>query len=133
MLLLLDPNGALLLAALGSLLICAEFCLPGWVVPGVTGGVFLLCGVHRLALLNSNPIASAALAMAVLFVAAAGYGLLPEWTGLPILLSVPWLCRLLLPAAIQWPAATLAASAPMGAFLLLRIAARAVANKTLLQ
>ncbi len=130
---LLDANGALLLAALGGLLICAEFCLPGWVVPGVAGGVCLLCGLHRLALLDSSPIASAALALAVLGVAAAGYGLLPEWTGAPLLLSLPWLCRLLLPGTIQWPAATLAALSPMAAFFLLRIAARAVANKTLLQ
>ena len=129
----MDANAALLLAAFGLLLICAEFCLPGWVIPGVTGGVLLLCGVHRLAMLDANAAAAAGIAAALIGVAAAGYGLLPEWAGLPVLASVPWLCRLLLPGTIQWPVATLAAASPMAVFFLLRVAARAVANKTLLQ
>jgi hypothetical protein len=133
MLLLLDGNGALLLAAIGLILICTEFCLPGWVIPGVAGGVCLSCGVHRLALLETSPMASGALAVALLGVAASGYGLVPEWSGLPLLLSVPWLCRLLLPGLIQWPTAILAAVPPIAIFFLLRIAARAVANKSLLQ
>jgi hypothetical protein len=133
MLLLLDGNGALLVAAVGLILICAEFCLPGWVIPGVAGGVCLFCGVHRLALLETNPVASAALAMTLIGVAASGYGLVPQWSGLPLLVSVPWLCRLLLPGLILWPTAILAAVPPMAMFVLLRIAARAVANKTLLQ
>ena len=129
----LDANAALLLAAVGVLLICAEFCLPGWVIPGVTGGVCLLCGAHRLAVLDASAAAAAGITAAIIGAAAAGYGLLPEWAGLPLLASVPWLCRSLLPETIQWPVATLAAVSPMAVFYLLRIAARAVANKTLLQ
>jgi membrane-bound serine protease (ClpP class) len=133
MLSLLDANTALILASAGVLLICAEFCLPGWVVPGVTGGVCLVCGAHRLSMLDSSAAAAAGVAVALLGVAAAGYGLIPEWIALPLVLGVPWLCRLLLPGFIQWPVATLAAVPPMAAFFLLRIAARAAANKTLLQ
>jgi len=133
MLLYLDANAALLLAAVGVLLICAEFCLPGWVLPGVAGGVCLLCGSHRLAMLDADAAAAAGIGAAIIGAAAAGYGLLPEWAGLPLLASVPWLCRLLLPGTIQWPVATLAAVSPMAVFFLLRIAARACANKTFLQ
>jgi len=133
MLLLMDANAALILAAFGVLLICAEFCLPGWVVPGVAGGVFLSCGVYRLAQLEGSPAAAAALVLAFSGVIASGYGLLPAWAGLPLVLAVPWLCRLLVPGSIEWPAAMLASSAPMVAFCLLRIAYRAAANKTLLQ
>lgn len=129
----MDPNAALLLATFGTLLICAEFCLPGWVIPGVAGGVCLLCGVHRLGEFESSPAVAAALALTMLGVVASGYGLLPVWAGLPLVLGVPWLCRWLLPGLIQWPAATLAAMAPLAAYVLLRIASRGALNKTLLQ
>ena len=89
----MDANAALILAAFGILLICAEFCLPGWVVPGVAGGVFLSCGVYRLAQLEGSPAAAAALVLTLSGVIASGYGLLPAWAGLPLVLAVPWLCR----------------------------------------
>ncbi len=133
MLQLLDANAALLLAAAGFLLIIAEFCLPGWVLPGVCGGVLLICGAYRLALLDAAPAPAAAIAVIIAVALAAGYGAVPEplgWVGLAVF---PWLCHALLPARIAWPSAVLAAGAPGTAFLLLRIAARAVANKTLIQ
>ena len=43
-----DPNIAIALVALGLLGIYAEFCLPGKVVPGVAGGIFLLTGLASL-------------------------------------------------------------------------------------
>ncbi|MFN0102642.1 MAG: hypothetical protein ACKV2U_11200 [Bryobacteraceae bacterium] len=129
----LDANGALLCAAVGLVLICAEFCLPGWVIPGVAGGVFLICGAYRLSMLDAGGGAAAALATAVVGVGVAGYGLLPEWLGLAVLLAVPWLCRSLVPGAIQWPVAAFACVPAVAAFFLLRVAARAAANKTLLQ
>ena len=130
---MLDANGALVLAAVGLLLICAEFCLPGWVVPGVAGGVCLICGAYRLSLLDANVAAATGLVLAVAVAASAGYGLLPEWAGWMALLCVPFVSRLLVPAGIHWAAAALATLPPMAAFVLLRVAARALANKTLLQ
>lgn len=133
MLLLLDANAAVLIAAVGLLAICAEFCLPGWVWPGVTGGVFLMCAVYRLASLHAQPLPGVALLLVLLIASLSGYGLLPAWLGIIAALTVPWLCRVLVPGAIAWPAA-LAATLPAAAvFGLLRIAARAAGNKTLLQ
>ena len=133
MLHLLDANAALLLAAVGFLLVVAEFCLPGWVLPGVTGGVFLVCGAYRLALLDAAAAPAAAIALIIAVALAAGYGVLPEPLGWGALALLPWLCHALLPARIGWPAAVLATGAPGTAFLLLRVAARALTNKTLIQ
>lgn len=130
---LLDANGALLLAAMGVLLICAEFCLPGWVAPGVAGGMCVVCGAYRLAALDANVWGVAALLAALATAAICGYGWAPEWIGWGAIAAVPWLCRMLVPGAIQWTAAGLAALAPAAVFLLLRVAARAALNKTLLQ
>lgn len=132
MLLLLDANGALLLAAFGLLLICAEFCLPGWVVPGVTGGVCLICGAYRLSLLAANPLFAAGLVLVLTITVAAGYGWLPPVLGWLAIVLIPWLCHQLLPGSIHWFTAFSASLAPLTAFLLLRIAARAVSNKTFL-
>jgi membrane-bound serine protease (ClpP class) len=133
MLLLLDAGGALLVAALGILLICAEFCLPGWVSPGVAGGVCVMCGAYRLSMLGSEAVVAIGLFSVIAGAAAAGYGLAPEWLGFTLLLSVPWLCRALVPGTISWPVAGLAAIPVAVMFVLLRVAARAAANKTLLQ
>lgn len=133
MLLLLDANGALLAAALGLLLIFAEFCLPGWVFPGVAGGVCLLCGAYRLSILDADPAAAAALGAAVVLAAISGYGMAPEWLGVAAVLAIPWLCRLLVPGSIAWPSAALGALPAAVAFGLLRVAARAADNKTFIQ
>ncbi|MBL8241291.1 MAG: hypothetical protein JNM66_27960 [Bryobacterales bacterium] len=130
---LLDASGALLVAALGLLLICAEFCLPGWVFPGVAGGVCLVCGAYRLSLLGGSAPAAVALVAVIVAAAAAGYGIVPEWLGPLLLLAVPALCRALAPGAISWPVAALAGFPAVAIFVLLRVAARAAGNKTLLQ
>jgi membrane-bound ClpP family serine protease len=44
-----NPNIAILLVALGTLGIYGELCRPGWVVPGVLGGVAFLVGFASLA------------------------------------------------------------------------------------
>jgi membrane-bound serine protease (ClpP class) len=129
----LDANWAVVLAAAGYLLICAEFCLPGWVVPGVAGGVCLVCGAYRLAALDCNGWAAAALAVAVSGAAAAGYGTIPRWVGLAMVAAVPWLSRALVPGAIGWPAAWAAAGPAAASFALLQVAAAAVRNKTIIQ
>lgn len=50
---LLNPNMALLIAALGLLGIYVELCRPGRVVPGVTGGVLLLTGIASIVRANA--------------------------------------------------------------------------------
>lgn len=130
MLQLLDANGALLVAALGFLLICAEFCLPGWVVPGVLGGVLLVCGGYRLAELGGAVAVAAGVAAALIVTVSAGYGAAPRQFGWAALAVLPWLFRQLIPGAVAWWAALLASGGPAAAYVLLRIAARAVANKT---
>ena len=130
MLQLLDANAALLVAALGFLLICAEFCLPGWVAPGVLGGVLLVCGGYRLSELGAGAAVSAGVAAALIVTVSAGYGAAPRQLGWAALAVLPWLLRHLIPGAVAWWAALLAAGGPAAAFLLLRVAARAVANKT---
>lgn len=131
MLSLLDANGALLVAAVGILLVCAEFCLPGWVLPGVLGGVGLVCGVYRLTDFAPSWETALALVLAVAAASAAGYGLAPAWLGVVALASVPALCRRLVPGGISWPVAVFAAVVPATVFILLRVASRAAANKTL--
>ena len=133
MLLLLNADGALVLGTVGVLLICAEFCLPGWVFPGVAGGVFFLCAAHRLAQFDTSPAIAAILMIAMLGTLSAGYGFLPSWTAYPIILAIPWLCLRLAPGSIHWPAAISAGTAPVVSFLLMRIAFRASMNKTLLE
>jgi membrane-bound serine protease (ClpP class) len=43
-----DPNAALLIALTGALGICAEFCAPGLIAPGVAGSVLVLLGLASL-------------------------------------------------------------------------------------
>ncbi|MEP7354418.1 MAG: hypothetical protein ABI824_14425 [Acidobacteriota bacterium] len=43
-----NPNNAILLVMLGALSIYLEFCRPGWVVPGVAGGVVGMVGLASL-------------------------------------------------------------------------------------
>ncbi len=45
---LLNPNIALTVAAIGLLGIYVEFCRPGRVIPGVTGGVLLITGIASI-------------------------------------------------------------------------------------
>lgn len=130
----LDANAALALAAVGLLLICAEFCLPGWVVPGVAGGVCLMCAVYRLSLLGAAADLGIALALTVAAAAAAGYGLLPKWLGFAAVAATPLLARALIPGdPVHWWAALFSAAPAGAAMALLGIACRAAANKTLLQ
>jgi membrane-bound ClpP family serine protease len=48
-----DPNLAIFLIALGTLAIYVELCRPGFVVPGVLGGIALLVGLASL--VNAPP------------------------------------------------------------------------------
>lgn len=60
---LMDPNAAVLLLLLGALLIYVEFHIPGTIVPGAVGGLFLLTAVFALHLLPIH-LASVALLLA---------------------------------------------------------------------
>jgi len=60
-----DPNAAVILIAAGILGIYAEFCLPGRIVPGAVGGVFVLVGLSSIAILPINWVGVALLAGAV--------------------------------------------------------------------
>lgn len=132
MLQLLDANMALLIAAAGMLLICLEFCAPGWVVPGAGGGVLLVSGIYRLAAMEAAPGAAASLAAVLLLIGVSAFqGELSVFGWLPVVV-IPWICRQLLPGQIHWTAAGIAAIPPAAAFCLLRVAARAAANKTFL-
>jgi hypothetical protein len=132
MLELLNATGAMLLAAAGVLLICAEFCLTGWVAPGVMGGVMAVCGMYRLGELGASVFSMSLLAAPLGAAAASGYGLLPPWVGLAAIAAAPWAAYALVPGAVHW-AATLAWAIPAGTmFGLLDVAARAVASKTIL-
>jgi hypothetical protein len=86
-----------------------------------------------LSLLAAQPLPAAAIVLAISITIAAGYGWLPPALGWLALALLPWLCRALIPGAVHWFSACAAALAPAAAFLLLRVAARAVSNKTLLQ
>lgn len=43
-----DPNIAVLLVLAGALGVYLELCRPGWIVPGVAGGVAALVGLASL-------------------------------------------------------------------------------------
>jgi membrane-bound ClpP family serine protease len=127
------PGAALLAVSAGLLLICAEFCLTGWVVPGVAGGVLLICGVFRMHQLGADARIALTLLCLLSVSAVAGYRLWPLWTGWVAVLAVPAICRWLIPGAVGWGPAAVAGIVPAAFFVLLRIAARGAANKTLLE
>jgi len=59
-----DPNVAVILIAAGILGIYAEFCVPGRILPGVLGGIFVLLGLSSIANLPINWVGVALLALA---------------------------------------------------------------------
>lgn len=111
----------------GLLAVCAEFCLPGWVLPGVAGAVSITYGVFRLWELGSNPAAFAVLTAILGLSAWAGFAHWPLWT-VAALSAGAWAAALRLPAG---PAAALAPLPALTLFALLRVAGRALANKTI--
>ena len=60
-----DPNVALILVVVGVLGICAEFCAPGKIVPGVLGGILVLLGLSSFANLPMNWVGVSLLALAL--------------------------------------------------------------------
>lgn len=129
----ISANQALVLLVSGLLLIATEFCLPGWVVPGVVGGVAVMTAIHQFTSVEMRPEMAAAALATVLAGAAAAYGWLPAWSGAAAILLLPWLCRAVAPGWIGWPAAAYAGAGLAVLSWLLRVAARAAENKTLLQ
>lgn len=62
------PFIAPLALAAGWIGVLVEFLRPGWVIPGVLGGVLLLAGLSRM--LPSNPGTAAVVSLPFLFAAA---------------------------------------------------------------
>lgn len=127
-----SASGALLLAAAGVLLICVEFCLPGWVAPGVTGGVMLVCGLHRLLQLEASVAGLGLLVCSFALAAMSGYGWMPVWAGWAGIALSPVAAYSMSPDAVHWAAALACVIPTSAVFTLLRVAAQAVANKTIM-
>lgn len=58
-----EPNFAVVAVAAGVLIASVEFIRPGWVWPGVAGGVLALTGASRLAARGLNPAGLALVAL----------------------------------------------------------------------
>ncbi len=107
----------------GVLLVCVEFCRPGWVIFGVAGGVMAAVGGYQLA---QRGMAWGLAGMAVCWVvlAMAAFGAWPRWVGVAASLALPALCwRMDAHPALILP--VVAAS-----WWLLGIAGRALQNKS---
>ncbi len=103
-----DPNAAVLMLALGGLLICLEFNRPGWVLPGMTGLLLVLLAVWGL---QRMPLSMAGLALTA---AATGLVLLGARLPLGRLWAVLGVCALPVGLAmlvggpgprVRWPVA----------------------------
>lgn len=116
-------NAAMLWLVAGVLLVCVEFCRPGWVVFGVGGGVMITVGGYHL---FQRGVGWGLLGLAGCWVvlALASFGVWPRWVGGVASVAMPVVCwrmgahpTLVLPVvgATWW---------------LLGIAGRALENKT---
>lgn len=113
---------AVILVVAGTLLVAAEFCLPGWVLPGVAGGVAAIYGGYLL------PVGSVAglLASAAFAMLAGGRGW-PRWTAaLAGAAAVGAIATL----DVHWLTALLGSVPALALYCLLTVASRALANKT---
>ncbi|MBM3754695.1 MAG: hypothetical protein FJW38_12025 [Acidobacteria bacterium] len=114
---------AIVLVAGGMLLIALEFCRPGWVWPGVLGGVAVVHGGSSMPLL---PLAA--------LLASAGISMAAGWLGWP-----RWTAAMAGIAAVGtaaqfeagWVSAAFCALPAPALYWLLTAAAKAAANKTI--
>ena len=133
-----DPNAAVILIAAGILGIYAEFCLPGRIVPGVLGGIFVLLGLSSFAILPINWVGVALLALGAVLLVLEAKKALHGIAGIAAGLATAWGLVILVDSPrqelrIHWTTA-LGVSLPLAALtgFLLRIAVRARRNKTAL-
>ncbi len=129
---------AVLLLTIGLLLLFVECLRPGRVIPGSVGLLLLLLGIHRLTSLPLRPSALLLTGAAVLLLALLLRPQAPWWIGivstLALITAIPRLVDTRTPGVTLW-GVTLWIGALSGLLLglssslLLRIAARARANK----
>jgi len=107
----------------GGLLLCIEFCRPGWVLFGVGGGVLLVVGGFHLSV-RSGGWLLAGLLTCWTILALASFGVWPRWVG--------WIATLAMPLLAWRLEAHPALVLPMvgATWWLLGIASRALSNKT---
>ncbi len=114
---------AALLLFSGMLLIAVEFCRPGWVFPGVLGGVAVLYGGYQM---PAGPLAA--------LLAATAVALRAGWRGWPKFFVVASGVASIAAAAqldVHWLTAMSAALPSMVLYWLTAVAAKAWANKTI--
>ena len=133
-----DPNVAVILIAAGILGIYTEFCLPGRIVPGVLGGIFVLLGLSSFAILPINWVGVALLALGAALLVLEAKGVVRGTAGIAGALAMSWGLVMLVDSPtselrIHWITA-LGVSLPLSAItvVLLKIAGRARRNKTAL-
>ncbi len=69
----MDPNVSFFMLLGGVTFSYLEFLRPGWVWPGVAGGVVAMVGLARLAQLGLDPLAAASLALGAALLLAEAY------------------------------------------------------------
>ena len=116
-------NAAMAWLVAGVLLLCVEFCRPGWVVFGVGGGVMVAVGGYHLALRGTGW-GLVGLAACWVALAVASFGVWPRWVGWAASVGMPVVCwRMGANAGLVLPL--------VGAtWWLLGIAGRALQNKS---
>jgi len=131
-----DPNIAAILIAAGILGVYAEFCLPGRVVPGVLGGIFVLLGLSSISNLPINWVGVALLALGVALLVLEARAKAHGLAGIAGALAMSWGAATLVDGPvpelrIYWITA-LGVSLPLAMItvFLLKIAVRARRNKT---
>lgn len=117
----MDSSTALVIA--GILLIAAEFCLPGWVWPGVLGGVGAIYGAYQL---PAAPILEL-LASTALAVAAARLGWPTGTVGVAGVAAVASVWQM----DVHWMTAISASLPAIVLHWLMTVAMKASANKTI--
>jgi membrane-bound serine protease (ClpP class) len=133
-----DPNIALLLMIAGALGICAEFCAPGLIVPGVAGSVLALLGFASLVTFPIYWPAAALMAFSfVLLFAGAKFASRGILTGMPALTAALASARLI-DTAGSGPHISPATASAVFVFALIMsfvvaVAARARRNKDILK
>jgi hypothetical protein len=118
-----SANAAMAWLVGGVLLVCVEFCRPGWVVFGVAGGVMAAVGGYHLAQ-RGAAWGLAAMALCWVVVAMSAFGAWPRWLG--------WLASAALPVVCWRMEAHPALPLPVigATWWLLTIAGRALQNKS---
>jgi len=118
-----SANAAMSWLVGGVLLVCVEFCRPGWVIFGVAGGVMAAVGGYQLAQ-RGMAWGLAAMACCWVILAMSAFGTWPRWLGWAASLALPVLCwRMDAHPALVLPVVPVT-------WWLLGIASRALQNKS---